>query len=170
MIAMCTSLSVVAATRSTAEASAGAVREQFVEGDLRVFKRFVLHELVVVALPGPVATQPFDVYIPRSRAVFKRDCALKQVRVILPQGLYLLLFHGRTEKTRAFSRLRQPGPLDHAHALLACPSPFIERIMFFVLFVRFVDWCGVLDAPRLPGIVADVFLDALAAGHASLHG
>ena len=36
--------------------------------------------------------------------------------------------------------------------------------MFFVLFVRFVDWCGVLDAPRLPGIVADVFLDALAAG------
>ena len=36
--------------------------------------------------------------------------------------------------------------------------------MLFVLFVRFVDGRGVLDAPCLPGIVTDVFVDALAAG------
>lgn len=68
------------------------------------------------------------------------------------------------KKHELFPGFGSPGPLDHAHALLAGPAPFIKRVVLFVLLVHLVDGGGVLDAAGLPGIVADELMDALAAG------
>ena len=131
---------------------------------MRVLECLILHKLVVIALPGPITAQPLDARVGRCGPVLKRYRPAEQVRVLLPQRLYLLHFHGGAEEAGAFPWLRKPGPLNYSHALLAGPAPNVERIVFLVLLVRFINGGCVLDAPGLSGIVADELMDALAAG------
>ena len=70
----------------------------------------------------------------------------------------------RTEKAGAFSGPRKSGLLDHADTILSGPAPLVKRIVLFVLFVHYIPRGCVLYAARFANVIADVFMNTLAAG------